>query len=183
MRSCSGKSAKRKRKSKKEAGQRPKTIPSIVRRKGTSTKAKKSTKISKGKPHHKIRIPTLKERVGKTMKHVPSENIPLLIMQKHRQGKTRKHHTTEKIPKRKAEKKQPLAQSEKKEEKFPAQEKVVQIQQQPESSEEMKNEANETHKFLILKNYPESAHYEFVKKKKGIITSVLERIGLKRELA
>lgn len=45
-----------------------------------------------------------------------------------------------------------------------------------------KTAAEGKHKFAILKNYPESRHYEVAKKKQGFLDSMLEKIGLRRGL-
>lgn len=37
-----------------------------------------------------------------------------------------------------------------------------------------------TYKFLIIKNYPETKNYELLKRKKDLLASVLEKIGLKK---
>ncbi len=49
----------------------------------------------------------------------------------------------------------------------------------PEEAQPEKAGRKDAHKFVILKNYPESKHYEVMKKRKGLIASVLERLGLK----
>ena len=38
------------------------------------------------------------------------------------------------------------------------------------------------YKFFILKNHPEATHYEILKKKKGLLNSILEKIGLEKEI-
>ncbi|VVB98383.1 Uncharacterised protein [uncultured archaeon] len=38
------------------------------------------------------------------------------------------------------------------------------------------------YKFAIIRNYPESQHYELVKKKRGLVDSMLARLGLKKDM-
>lgn len=37
------------------------------------------------------------------------------------------------------------------------------------------------HRFVILKNYPESQQFEVVKRNKGFLASILERLGLEKK--
>ncbi len=48
------------------------------------------------------------------------------------------------------------------------------------AKEEAKTLSEETHKFAIVKNYPESRYYEINQKNNGLFSLFLKKIGLKK---
>ncbi len=50
----------------------------------------------------------------------------------------------------------------------------------PAEPETKKPEGEGEHRFIILKNYPESRHFEIVRKERSLLERVLGQLGLKK---